>query len=99
MGNQVRHYDTGAMRTAAAEIRSKIGAYKSARDEINTAVTTMGSYWDDPVNQSFVKRYNQDLKETALSVQNLMEEYAKFLEETAKAYDEAIAKANAGING
>lgn len=99
MANQVRYYDTRAMRSAASDIRAKIRNYKSANDEINSTINNMKSYWDDEVNQNFVRRYNSDLKQTADSVMKLMEEYAKFLDATADAYDKAIASGNAGING
>ena len=99
MANQVRHYDTAAMRKAAGDIRSRLREYKAASDEIDSTVNEMKAYWDDQVNQEFVKRYNRELKETALSVYNLMEQYAKFLDATADAYDKAINSGNAGING
>ena len=98
MGNQTLHFDTQAMRKAASDIRTKIKDYKAANDVINSTVTNMKNYWDDPVNQNFVRRYNSDLKVTAESVLNLMEEYAKFLGASADAYDKAVASGNAGIN-
>lgn len=99
MANQTRYYDTRAMRTAASDIRTKIRNYKSANDEITSTINNMKSYWEDEVNQNFVLRYNSDLKETAESVMKLMEEYAKFLDAAADAYDKTIASGNAGING
>ena len=99
MANQVRHYDTGAMRTAASDIRAKIRNYESAKNEIDSTITNMKTYWDDPVNQTFANRYNSDLKETAEAVKKLMEEYAKFLDAAAEAYDKTVASGNAGING
>lgn len=98
MANQERYYDTRAMRTAASEIRTKLRTYKSASDQISTTITDMKNYWDDAVNQNYVRRYNNDLKKTAENVMKLMEEYAKFLDATADAYDKIIASGNAGIN-
>lgn len=98
MGNQTLHFDTQAMRKAAGDIRAKIKDYKAANDAVNSTVTNMKNYWDDQVNQNFVRRYNSDLKVTAESVLNLMEEYAKFLDASADAYDKAVASGNAGIN-
>ncbi len=98
MANQTRYYDTRAMRQAASEIRTKIRNYKTANDEITSTITSMNAYWDDEVNRNFAKRYNTDLKETAASVQRLMEEYAKFLDASADAYDKMINSGNAGIN-
>lgn len=99
MANQVRHFDTAAMRRAASDIRARLREYKNASDEIDTTVNSLKSYWDDPVNQAFVSRYNKDLKETANNVYNLMEQYAKFLDAAADAYDKAIKTGSASING
>lgn len=99
MENQTLHFDSGAMRSAASDIRAKIKDYKAASSEIDTTVTNMKTYWDDSVNQNFVRRYNADLKQTAASVEKLMEEYAKFLDAAADAYDKTVASGNAGING
>lgn len=99
MANQTLHFDTQAMRKAASDIRAKIKTYQTANEAVTSTVTNMKNYWDDQVNQNFVRRYNSDLKETAASVQKLMEEYAKFLDASAEAYDKAVASGNAGING
>lgn len=93
------HFDTAAIRKAATDIRSEIGKYKTASDSINTTITGMKQYWDDAVNQNYVKRYNKDLKPTAEDVMKLMEAYAKFLDAAADAYDKIITTGNAGING
>lgn len=98
MANQTLHFDTQAMRKAASDIRTKIKTYKAASDSITTTVTGMKNYWDDQVNQNYARRYNSDLKVTAESVFKLMEEYAKFLDASADAYDKAVASGNAGIN-
>ena len=98
MANQTLHFDTKAMRTAASDIRGRIKVYKAANDTVNTTVTNMKNYWEDQVNQNYVRRYNSDLKVTAESVLKLMEEYAKFLDASADAYDKAVASGNAGIN-
>lgn len=98
MANQTLHFDTQAMRKAADDIRAKIKDYKAASDSVDSAVKDIKAYWEDPVNQSFVRRYNSDLKVTSESVMKLMEEYAKFLDASAQAYDKAVANGNAGIN-
>lgn len=98
MANQTLHFDTQAMRKAASDIRAKIKVYRTANETVNTTVTNMKNYWEDQVNQNYVRRYNSDLKVTAESVLKLMEEYAKFLDASADAYDKAVASGNAGIN-
>ena len=98
MANQTLHFDTQAMRKAAGDIPAKIKVYKTANDAVNTTVTNMKNYWEDQVKQNYVRRYNSDLKVTAESVLKLMEEYAKFLDASADAYDKAVASGNAGIN-
>lgn len=99
MSNSVRHFDTGAMRAAASDIRAKIRNYTAAMGEVDTTINGMKAYWQDEVNQNFVRRYDTDLKKTAEDVKKLMESYAEFLDETARVYDKIVADGNAGING
>lgn len=91
-------YDTGKIRKTAADIRSEIQKYAKAKNEVDSTVNGMNSYFSDPVQQNFVKRYKSELKETAENVEKLMKQYADYLDECAAAIDKAIEKGNSSIN-
>ncbi len=93
------YYDTDKMRNAASSIRAEVGKYKTSRSEIDSTVKGMQSYWEDEVNQNYVRKYNQDLAPTAESVEKLMDAFANFLEEAAKAVEDSRNAGNAGLNG
>ncbi len=91
-------YDTGAIRKTASDIRAELNKYTKAKNEIDSTVNGMNSYFSDPVQQNFVKRYKSELKETIENVEKLMKQYADYLDECAAAIDKAIEKGNAAIN-
>lgn len=93
------YYDTTKMKNAAASIRTEVGKYKTSRTEIDSTVEGMRTYWEDEVNQNYVRKYNNDLAPTAQSVEKLMEAFANFLEEAAKAVEDSRNAGNAGLNG
>lgn len=91
-------YDTGAIRKTAADIRTELQKYTKAKNEVDSTVNGMNSYFSDPVQQNFVKRYKSELKETVESIEKLMKQYADYLDECAAAIDKAIEKGNSAIN-
>lgn len=91
-------YDTRAIRKTASDIRAELKNYTKAKNDVDSTVNGMSSYFSDPVQQNFVKRYKSELKETVESVEKLMKQYADYLDECAAAIDKAIDKGNAAIN-
>lgn len=97
-GNNI-HYDTKAMRTAADNIMTELGKYNTSKKNVDDTVEGMKSYWDDVVNQNYVRKYKNDMEPTATGVGNLMKGFAQFLRDSADAIDKAQNSGNAGING
>lgn len=93
------YYDTVKMRNAATSIRGEVKKYKASRLEIDTTVQGMHSYWEDEVNRNYVQKYNKELAPTAQSIEKLMEAFADFLENAAKAVEDTRTSGNAGLNG
>lgn len=91
-------YDTKAIRKTATDIRTELRTYTTAKDKVDSIVHGMNSYFSDPVQQDFVKRYDRELKETVISIEKLMNQYADYLDTCAKAIDEVIRKGNTSIN-
>ena len=91
-------YDTGAIRKTATDIRAELNKYTKAKNEIDSTVNGMNSYFSDPVQENFVRRYKSELKETIVSIEKLMKQYADYLDECASAIDKIVDKGNTAIN-
>ncbi|MBQ2963361.1 MAG: hypothetical protein IJE14_01740 [Clostridia bacterium] len=93
------YYDTGAIRRTAADIRSELKTYTASKNKVELTIEGMNSYFSDPVQQDFVKRYRNELKETVIGIEKLMNQYADYLDECARAIDKAIEEGKSAING
>ena len=98
MAGNEKYYDTAKMRNAANEIRSQVTKYKNAKQTVDTTIKQMQAYWQDSVNQNFVRRYNSSMEPTVEGIRKLMEAYATFLDDAAQQVDKWVAQGNSSIN-
>lgn len=98
MAGNEKYYDTAKMRNAANEIRSQVTKYKNAKQTVDTTIKQMQAYWQDSVNQNFVRRYNSSMEPTVEGIRKLMEAYATFLDDSAQQVDKWVAQGNSSIN-
>lgn len=92
-------YDTGAIRRTAADIRNELRTYTASKNKVDSTVEGMNSYFSDPVQQNYVNRYRNELKGTVINIEKLMNQYADYLDECARAIDKVIEEGNSAING
>ncbi len=80
-------WDLPKMKNAVTQIEEQISKYENARKAIEDIVGSMNGYVQSPTSTSFIAKYNSNLKNDALSVENAMKSYRNFLNETIRAIE------------
>ncbi|MCD7838796.1 MAG: WXG100 family type VII secretion target [Clostridiales bacterium] len=87
------YYDSGKMRSGAADIRSEMKTYTTAKEDIDNIVTTLRNNWKDDTNTKYSQKYNTEAKVSAENVASLMEQFAQALESAAETLEALHRKA------
>lgn len=86
-----------ALRSTASNIQSINKGIQGVMDDIEKEMKQMKNKWDSEAANAFISKFN-GLKDNFEAYYKVIDSYATFLEQTAKAYEDADTAINKGTN-